>query len=434
MRKYSVKNKLCLCCLLFSLQAIYLFSEKIVLENGLTAIYEKDISSKVSIFQIFIKGGKRAEPEGKAGLAYLTTRLAIEIPDQNKLQALMDQATHLYIACTEEYSLVTIASLSENLENTLKITSQILGKPLFSNIRIERIKEQMTRSRKMELDEPAIAAHYTFADIFMAGTPFAGQIYGSETSLRSIKKKDIRSFYENHFLTGNMVFSISTDLEKQIILDLIKKFFGDFHGGKLPGPKLLSFSPISEAKEQFIDKDSTQAHISAGYLLPQLSPRNYLLATLAANLLGKGVGSRLWPLRSEKKLAYNVYSRATYFSAGGILEAFIETENTKQDTALDSFIRVLDELYSEGVTEEELNMTKSYSKALFLRNNETKESRALTRGNFEIIGLGCSYFEKFINEINTVSAEEINTFIRKVLAPEKRVQVISGPKKESSLY
>jgi predicted Zn-dependent peptidase len=434
MRKYSVKNKLYLCCLLFSLQAICLFSEKIVLENGLTAIYEKDISSKVSVFQIFIKGGKRAEPEGKAGLAYLTTRLAIEIPDQNKLQALMDQATHLYIACTEEYSLVTIASLSENLEDTLKITSQILGKPLFSNIRIERIKEQMTRSRKMELDEPVIAAHYAFADIFMAGTPFAGQIYGSETSLISIKKKDIISFYENHFLTGNMVFSISTDLEKQTIMDLIKKFFGDFHAGKLPGPKLLSFSPISKEKEQFIDKDSTQAHISAGYLLPQLSPRNYLLAYLATNLLGKGVGSRLWPLRSEKKLAYNVYSRATYFSAGGILEAFIETENTKQDTALDSFIRVLDELYSEGVTEEELNMTKSYSKALFLRNNETKESRALTRGNFEIIGLGCSYFEKFINEINTVSAEEINTFIRKVLAPEKRVQVIIGPKKEPSLH
>jgi predicted Zn-dependent peptidase len=95
---------------------------------------------------------------------------------------------------------------------------------------------------------------------------------------------------------------------------------------------------------------------------------------------------------------------------------------------------VLDELHSNGVTEEELSMTKSYSKALFLRNNETKESRALTRGNFETIGLDYSYFAKFIEEINTVSAEEINTFIQKILAPEKRVQVIIGPKKEPSLY
>ena len=128
-----------------------------------------------------------------------------------------------------------------------------------------------------------------------------------------------------------------------------------------------------------------------------------------------------------------MHSRATYFSAGGIFEAFIETENTKLDIALDSFIHVLNELYSEGVTEEELSMTKNYSKALFLRNNETKESRALTRGNFEAIGLGCSYMEKFIREINTVSAEEINTFVRKVLAPEKRVQVIIGPSKEPPL-
>jgi len=433
MRKYSVKNKFCLCCVLFTLHAVFLFSEKIVLENGLTVIYEKDISSRISVFQIVIKGGKWAEPEGKAGLAYLTTRLTIEIPDQNKLQALMDQATHLYMSCTEDYSLITIASLSVNLEDTLKITSQILSKPLFSNIRIDRIKKQMTRSREIESDEPAIAAHYTFTDIFMAGTPFAGQIYGSENSLRSIKKKDIISFYENHFLTGNMIFSISTDLEKQTILDLIQKFFGGFHAGKLPGPKLLSFSPILEEKKQYIKKDSTQAHISAGYLLPQLSPSNYLLAYLTANLLGQGVGSRLWPLRSEKKLAYNVHSRATYFNAGGILETFIETENTKLDIALDSFTHVLNELYSGGVTEEELSMTKNYSKALFLRNNETKESRALTRGNNEAIGLGYNYLEKFIGEINTVSAEEINTFVRKVLAPEKRVQVIIGPSKELPL-
>lgn len=434
MQKYSVKNKIYLCCVLFLLQTIYLFSEKIVFENGLTVIYEKDISSKASVFQIFIKGGKRAEPEGKSGLAYLTTRLAIEIPDQDKLQALMDQATRLYIACKEDYSLITIACLSENLDNTLKITSKILNKPLFSNIRIDRIKKQMNRSREMESDEPVIAAHYAITDIFMAGTPFAGPIYGSENSLNSIKKKDIKSFYENHFLTGKMVFSISSDLEKETIFSLIKKFFGDFHAGKLQEPKVLSFPPISEGKEQFMEKDSTRSHIAAGYLLPQLSPRNYLLATLAANLLGKGVGSRLWPLRAEKKLAYTVHARETYFSAGGIFEAFIETEHTKQESALNSFIQVLDELHAHGVTEEELSMTKSYSKALFLRNNETKESRALTRGNFEMIGLDYSYFAKFIDEINTVSTEEINTFILKILIPEKRVQVIIGPKKEPSLY
>jgi len=433
MRKYSVKNKLYLGCVLFILQTIYLFPDKIVLENGLTVIYEKDISSKVSVFQIFIKGGKRAEPEAKAGLAYLTTRLAIEIPDQDKLQALMDQATRLYIACKEDYSLITIACLSENLDNTLKITSKILNKPLFSNIRIDRIKKQMTRSREMELDEPVIAAHYAITDIFMAGTPFAGPILGSENSLSSIKKKDIKSFFENHFLTGNMVFSISSNLEKQTILGLIKKSFGDFHAGKLQEPKLLSFPPISEEKEHFIKKDSTRSLISASYLLPQLSPRNYLLATLSVNLLGQGVGSRLWPLRAEKKLAYTVHARETYFRAGGIFEAFIETEHTKQESALDSFIQVLDELHSKGVTEEELSMTKSYSKALFLRNNETKESRAFTRGYFETIGLGYSYFTKFIDEIDTVSSEEINTFIQKVLAPEKRLQVIIGPKKEPSL-
>ena len=44
--------------------------KEITLENGLRVIHEHDDSSQITVVQFFIKGGQRAEPAGKAGLAY----------------------------------------------------------------------------------------------------------------------------------------------------------------------------------------------------------------------------------------------------------------------------------------------------------------------------------------------------------------------------
>ncbi|MCK4942370.1 MAG: hypothetical protein KAS65_02280, partial [Candidatus Aminicenantes bacterium] len=59
-------------------------SKKLQLENGIGLIVDQDPSSRTTVIQILIKGGKQAEPALKNGLAYLTTRLSIELPDTLK--------------------------------------------------------------------------------------------------------------------------------------------------------------------------------------------------------------------------------------------------------------------------------------------------------------------------------------------------------------
>ncbi len=136
---------------IFSIQTTSLWKnqpEKIILSNGLTLIYQQDLSSAITVFQILIKGGKGAEPEGQDGLAYLTTRLALEIPDRGKVQDLMTQASRTSMMSFGDYSLINIKCLSEYMEETFKITTKILLKPLFSGLRISSVKKQMIYQRK----------------------------------------------------------------------------------------------------------------------------------------------------------------------------------------------------------------------------------------------------------------------------------------------
>ena len=77
--------------------------QKNIMSSGLTLIYQNDISSAITVLQILINGGKGAEPEGKDGLTYLTTRLALEIPDRSKVQDMMTQASRTSMRSSSKF-------------------------------------------------------------------------------------------------------------------------------------------------------------------------------------------------------------------------------------------------------------------------------------------------------------------------------------------
>ena len=115
--------------------------KKNILSNGLEFIYQRDVSSPITVFHILIRGGKRNEPEGKAGLAYITARLTLEVPDQKKAREMMNQGSRINTLCMNDYSYIYLACLSENLNDTLKLITISLCNPLFSSLKLNRLKD-----------------------------------------------------------------------------------------------------------------------------------------------------------------------------------------------------------------------------------------------------------------------------------------------------
>jgi len=401
--------------------------EKEFLSNGLKLIYQKDASSAITVFQILIKGGKAVEPEEKSGLAYLTTRLTLEIPDRKKTQDLMSQASHVSMTSRGDYSLINIACLSEHLEETLKVTTNIMLNPLFSGLRIEGTKKMINYQRNTQEDDPANVAHKTYLERLFAKKGYGGSVLGSEESLKAIKKKDVKDFYDSYFKAENMIIAVISDLEKEPLIEILDEYFAKFPSGKPAEPKPNPVT-IPEERQLLIEKDTKQFFISLAFPLPKITRKNFALASIVENLLGKGVGSRLWDLRYIEKLAYNVNAHATLMKDGGILEAYLETDKEKKEVALEALKKVLSSLFEKGITEEELEVTKINAKASFLRENETKVIRAGNLVSFEALGLGYEFLSGFFLQIDAIGLDEINTYIKDILNPGKGVEVVIGPK------
>jgi zinc protease len=87
------------------------------------------------------------------------------------------------------------------------------------------------------------------------------------------------------------------------------------------------------------------------------------------NLLGEGIGSKLWPLRSEMNLAYNLKAKAIQMRKAGILWVYLKTDNSRKEKASDALTKILTDLYQNGVSAEEFAATKIRTRAYFLRSN-----------------------------------------------------------------
>lgn len=405
---------------------------RLVLDNGLVLLHHKDDSSAVTALEILIKGGKRAEPEGLAGIAYLCARLMLEMHDSQSTRTLMVQGSPMSLSSQGDFCLIEVEALSKHLEETLKILSRPLLRPLFSGIRIDALKKYMAHLRQRENEDATSLYRAMYLRAVFGPSGYGASPYGTDESVRAIKSRDLVQFHENQFRAENVILSVVSDREAEDVAALLQKSLKNIAPGRPAGPRPLSISDLPPKVLQ-AEKDTLQSLVAAAFPLPETRPRLFALASLAESLLGKGVGSRLWGLRQEERLAYNISCSYLLLKGAGVLEAFLETENEKLAVGRDAFRNVLEELSTRGVDAAELEAARQVALTEFLNDNESKNSRARNMAVYEALGLGHDFLEKIPSLYASVTVEEMNTFLAERLGPQKEIQVvITGTRKTAA--
>lgn len=400
--------------------------EKLTLATGIPCIYQKDRASPTTVIGIVIGGGRSAVPAGLDGLAAMSTRLLLEIPDEGKVQDLMAQATRLSYVCLEDSSIILIECLSENLEEAVRVAAKIIQDPLISGLRVGRAKDLMTANRKIEDDDAVSAARAAVFRAFFGDSGYGTAVYGTEASLKAVDRKDILAFTKRFLVKPNVFFCVETDLDQAAVCRLLENSFAAIADGPPPGlppqaPGLPAGRVISLAKE------TKQTYVGRAYALPRAGLADMAKGALVETLIGKGPGSRLWPLRADERLAYGVDADLTWMRSAGVLIAHLETgrdRTAEADAALEKALTVLRE---SGVTADEEEAAKTMARARFVRSVEAKSPRLRTIGLFEALGSGGVSPAAYFEAIGAVTREDLNAFIHDVLAPERALKVTVGP-------
>jgi predicted Zn-dependent peptidase len=404
-------------------------------------LFHQDTTAAITSVQVLVKGGKRAEPAHQRGLAFLAAGLAVEMPTDSRIRRLMHMGSTVFYDVQGDYSVISIKSLTEHLDETLKIVGGVIEKPLFSSLRIGNNKRYMENRRKGEDDSPEQLMERIFLDAFFnsegkktpggAAYDYSGSIYGDEKSRKKIKRKDIQQFYKRFFNRANIIIAVSSDLSQTGIGEIMGRHFNSLPAGQPVTVGSPGFPPIQgkipEKKEFYLEKENQQVLIAFGALLPPMSRENYARLYMLDNLLGKGQGSKLWPLRAQKDLAYTINTHFTQYRDGGIFAIYLKTDIHKKDRAYKALKELLAGIYRQGASGGELESAAVRSRADFLRQNETRGMRTLNMAYFEALGAGVDFLETFFSDIDRVALEDFNRYLKEVLNPAGLVEAIIGP-------
>src|SRR5690606_30791634 len=193
-------------------------SERFVLSNGLTVVFEEQHAAPVAAFQIWVRVGGADEQPDEAGLAHLHEHMlfkgsALRGPGElaRDLEARGGEV-NAWTSFDETVYHVVLAS--RFAREGLEALSDAVRTPRFDPEELAREIEVVCEEIKRSQDAPVRRASRLLFSHAYQGHPYANPVLGSAGSVRSFDAAAMRRFYETHYVPQNMVLSAVGDVTR----------------------------------------------------------------------------------------------------------------------------------------------------------------------------------------------------------------------------
>jgi zinc protease len=387
--------------------------------------------------QAIVGAGSRFEADDKAGLASLVGELldAGTATRSSKQIAETIDATGGHLATFGDYqsSGVVVILLSEDAALGLEVASDLLINPAFPEDKVQQYVDRRVAQIKARLDVPRTLASDLFNEIVFEGTPLHRPTLGYEQSVKTITPQDVRGFYRRYYAPDNTKLAIVGDIDKGEIKSIVLSTFGKWERtSAFEPPQIPRARRQSVPIEKYAGVPKEQVNIVIGHLGIERRNPDYYALLVMDTILGSSPGftSRIPRiLRDEQGLAYSTFSNITS-SAGldpGRFIAYIGTAPENLDRAIAGLRGEITRIVEGGVTEEELEIARSYLTGSFVFRFQKNSQVAEFVIEAEVYDLGFDYLDRFPELIRGVTVEDVNRVARKYIDPQHLTTVVVGP-------
>ncbi len=390
-----------------------------VLDNGLTILVKPSSANEVVAVTAFTGMGGIYEPLNQRGLSKLmqsilikgtTTRNAREIVfETESVGASLDAGLAGY-----GRGVVTLKTTLSGLDTGLKVFSDVILHPIFSDTEVAKEKELMIQQLSAAGDQPVNVAYENYLHLFYGDYPIgikSGTIAGM---IAKITREDILNWYRQVYVPNNMVITVVGKVDPERIINRFQDDFGELERGSLFQPMKANVATGDEDRQIIQTRDSQALFMILGYPAPDIFDRDYPVMEVISYILGGDMGSRLFmELRDKKGLAYNVSTGYYPSNYPGNIYAFMATAPENYQTAKNGIVAEFTKLTSELIPDDELAMAKEAIKGGFLMGHETNMDQCRILGGYELLGLGFGHDLLYSKLVERVTSEDIRRVARK---------------------
>ncbi len=366
--------------------------ERFKLDNGLTVIFHKDVTTPMAVVNTLFDVGARDESEDKTGFAHLFEHLmfggSVNIPDfdaplQNaggESNAFTSNDITNYYNVLPNYNVETALWLESDRMLSLGFTPKSLE--VQRNVVIEEFKQRY-------LNQP-------YGDVWLELRPLAYEVHpykwatiGKEIShIEDATMEDVKAFFQKHYNPSNAILCIAGNFELEYVKSLVQKWYGNIPSGKKPA-RILPLEPAQKKfKEKTIERNVPTDAFYYAFKMPERRDPAYYITDILSDALGREKSSRLYiSLKKEKQIVSSIGAYITGSIDHGLLVVSGKLNNGRTFEELDNALwEVIDELKKNQMSEEELArlMIKIRTEKEF--SEQGLLNRAMNLCTFELLG------------------------------------------------
>ncbi len=407
--------------------------QKSVLRNGLAVWLVENHELPIVALNLVLQTGSDHDPVSKPGIASMTAEVLDEGTKTRDALQIADEldfiGSNLSVRSSVDGSFVTLNCLRKHLDASLEVFADVLINPAFPQKEFDRIKEQRLTGLLQQKDRPPTIASLAFNKIVYGSEhPYGNDASGNEMSVRTMTREEVVSFYDKYYRPNNATLIVVGDITQE---DLLEKLESRLQGWKEQSVKRVMLPAplkVQDRKVYLIDKPAAaQSEIRIGYPAAPRNTPDYFPLVIANRILGGQFSSRLnMNLREKRGYSYGVRSAFQFNKDAGPFIASGGVVTAKTDSSLVEFLYEIDKMKNEGATAEELEFVKKGLTGSFALTFETPSQIAGSIQNIVLYNLPDDYYEKYIENVNKVTLEDVQRVCKKYLNSSSMAVVVVG--------
>jgi len=347
------------------------------LNNGIRLVTESMGHVRSVSLGVWLTRGSRHETDRDSGIAHFVEHMLFKgtatRSAEDIAQAVDSIGGQLDAFTAKEYASYYVKVLDEHLPLAVDILSDIVLRPAFHDIDIEREKKVILEEIKMVEDTPDDLVHELFTQAFWEGHPLGRPILGTKESVEGLTQQRLRDHFRGAYAAENVIISAAGNLEHGALREALEKAFGEMPSA---GGKETWTAPAVVPKVVIRTKELEQSHICLGASsYPQNHDARYASYVLNT-MLGGSMSSRLFQnIREKRGLAYSVFSGINAYRDAGSLTVYAGCANEAVGEVIDLVVEEMKVIKQAPVPDSELRRAKDHLKGSVMLSLENTASR-----------------------------------------------------------
>lgn len=351
------------------------------LKNGLRVVLVPQDQAVTTTVLALVGVGSINENKSQNGISHFLEHMAFKqtksFPNAKSLNEAFESIGAINNAFTsEEYTGYYAKSHPRHTSKIIELIGEIVLDTNLPKEEMDKEKGVVIEEINMYEDMPQYKVAELVGELMYGDTPVGRGIIGTKESVLNLSHKKLKDFYNKFYVAENTILTIVGNFNAEELFSQIKNIFGkQISGQKTEDVKVKT--KTNTPKVVVKNKKLDQAHIAIAFPAYERTHKDSATISLLATILGGGMSSRLFQLlREEMGAAYYARAGASKHKNFGefVIRAGVDTKRLKE--VFSAIKEVLDDIKTNGVSNEELAKVKEFSIGILGMSSETTDGIA----------------------------------------------------------